>query len=137
MGWYLHNFLIDPQRSRGLRVAAPWCVEHVTLRSNTMKTCLKPSYDWICRFSFGSIAPFALRRLLPAKNRGAILCNHIEPSQHEHSYYNGLLPRGYDYGCGRGSYGEAMRRWDMSAVGIDGDARIVRSYYQMKAYSGI
>ena len=26
-----YNFLIDPQRSRGLRVAAPWCVEHAVI----------------------------------------------------------------------------------------------------------
>ena len=32
----IYNFLIDPQRSRGLRVAAPWCVEHATLRSNSI-----------------------------------------------------------------------------------------------------
>ena len=27
----IYNFLIDPQRSRGLRVAAPWCVEHAVI----------------------------------------------------------------------------------------------------------
>ena len=32
----IYNLLIDPQRSRGLRAAAPWCVEHATLGSNSI-----------------------------------------------------------------------------------------------------
>ena len=112
----IYNFLIDPQRSRGLRVAAPWCVEHATLRSNSI--CWK----------------LYTENLLEAFLR---LDMQIQLRKYRSICFEKIAPVEYDYGCGRGSYGEAMRRWDMSAVGIDGDARIVRSYYQMKAYSWI